>query len=40
MAPRQHGKIVLLTFEWRRAMVAVGNGEAVQPKLKHGEGDP
>jgi hypothetical protein len=40
MALRRHGKIVLLTFKWRRAMVAVGNWEAVQPKLKHGEGDP
>jgi hypothetical protein len=29
----RHGKIVLLTFELRQAMVVTHNGEAVQPRL-------
>jgi hypothetical protein len=40
MAPQRHGKLVLLTFERWLAMVVAGTREAVQPKLKHGEGDP
>jgi hypothetical protein len=40
MAPQRRGKIVLLTFERRRVMVAASNREAVWPKLEHGVGDP
>jgi hypothetical protein len=40
MAQQRRGKIISLTFERQRAMVAAVNWEAVQPKLKHGEGDP
>jgi hypothetical protein len=40
MALQRRGKIVSLTFERRRAMLAAGNREAVRPKLEHGEGDP
>jgi hypothetical protein len=40
MAPQRHGKFVSLAFERRRAMEAAGTQEAVQPKLKHGKGDP
>jgi hypothetical protein len=39
MAPQRHGKLVSLTFEWRRAMVVAGTREAVQPKLELGDGD-
>jgi hypothetical protein len=39
MAPQRCGKIVSLSFERWRAMVAASNREAVWPKLEHGEGD-
>jgi hypothetical protein len=40
MALQRCGKIVSLTFERQRAMVDASNWEAVQPKLKHSEGNP
>jgi hypothetical protein len=40
MAPQRRGKIVFLTFERQRVMVAASNREAVRPKLEHGVGDP
>jgi hypothetical protein len=40
MAPQRHGKLVSVTFEQRRAMVAAGTREVVRPKLEHCEGGP